>query len=198
MAEDHASGHSAARPEEERDTQGHACVGSVRAHARAHQGPRHAIHLWVYSLEPCPGGRAPCSDSGVWASPSPPHPLGCLCRERPTGLNVLPSRCVPFVGRRLGQRGPEKEDSHLSFSDQDPRASLHEGSLPGDCRQGGTGPSDGNPRTSHPGKFSSQRTGPGRGPGARRVQPCQASGAGYTWAGAGAGAWGGRGRKSAA
>ncbi|XP_061266655.1 double homeobox protein 4-like protein 2 [Bos javanicus] len=28
LAEDHASGHSAARPEEERDTQGHACVGS--------------------------------------------------------------------------------------------------------------------------------------------------------------------------
>lgn len=69
------------------------CV-CARAHARVHDGPRHAIHLWVYSLEPCPGGRATCSDSGVWDSPSPPHRLGYLCRERSTGLNVLSSRCV--------------------------------------------------------------------------------------------------------
>lgn len=91
-----------------------------------------------------------------------------------------------FLGRRLGQRGQEKEDSHLSFSNKDSCASLHEGSLSGHCRQGRTGSSDGNPRTSNPGKFSTQHMGPGRGPGDGRVQPCQAFGAGYTsaWAGA--------------
>ena len=37
---------------------------------------------------------------------------------------------------RLGQRGPEKEGSHVSFSNEDPCASLHQRSLPGDCHQG--------------------------------------------------------------
>ena len=120
----------------------------------------------------------------VWDSPSPAHRLGYLCCDRSTGRNVLVFSVCSFFGRRLGQRGPEKEDSHLSFSDKDPCASLHEGSLPGDCRQGRTGSSDGNPGTSNPGKFSSRRM----GPGLRRVQPCRAFGAGYPWAGAGA--WG--------
>ena len=91
-----------------------------------------------------------------------------------------------FLGRRLGQRGQEKEDSHLSFSNEDPCASFHEGSLSGYCRQGRTGSSDGNPRTSNPGKLCRQLMGPGCGPGDGRVQPCLAFGAGYTlaWAGA--------------
>ena len=30
----------------------------VCVHAHIHDGSRHMIHLWVYSLEPCPGCRA--------------------------------------------------------------------------------------------------------------------------------------------
>lgn len=55
---------------------------------------------------------------------------------------------------RLGQRVPEKEDSHVSFSNKDPCATFHKGSLAGDCHQGRTGSSDGNPRSSNPDKFS--------------------------------------------
>ena len=76
-----------------------------------------------------------------------------------------------FFGGRLGQRGPEEEDSHVSFSNKDPCATRHEGSLAGDCCQGRTGLSDRNPRSSNPGKFSTQPMGPGGGPGERSIQP---------------------------
>ena len=60
------------RKETHRDTH-------ARTHARIHDGCRHPIHLWLYSLGPCPGCRATCGGSGVWASPSPAHRLGYLC-----------------------------------------------------------------------------------------------------------------------
>lgn len=41
-----------------------ACV-CVCVHAHIHDGSRHVIHLCVYALEPSPGCRATCSDSGV-------------------------------------------------------------------------------------------------------------------------------------
>ncbi|CAI9159203.1 unnamed protein product, partial [Rangifer tarandus platyrhynchus] len=59
---------------------------------------------------------------------------------------------------RGARRGQEKEDSHLSFSNKDPCASLHEGSLSRDCRQGRTGSSDGNPRTSNPDMVSKPKS----------------------------------------
>ncbi|KAM7231032.1 hypothetical protein CapIbe_018522 [Capra ibex] len=72
--------------------------------------------------------------------------------------DVAPASTSVFLSRRLGQRGPEKEDSHLSFSNKDHCASLHEGSLPGDCHQGRTGLSDENPRTSNPDMVSKPKS----------------------------------------
>ena len=67
---------------------------SVCTRVGIHDGCRHLIHLWLYSLEPCPGCRATCGDSGVRNSPSPAHCLGCLCCDLSIGHNVLSSRCV--------------------------------------------------------------------------------------------------------